>query len=393
MTVASYGESVRSFVHNRLCQNQPEDVVVIAMRRWLTQISRSLRSILHRRPLALLVLLICATGAILNWHVRRSALREIDSARLRLEKSANVPFENQTTGVSVSRGIKLIQSIGNVRDLAKFNGSYFAATDGGLVEFEPEGKLLRRYSVLDGLPESDLTCLSSFNEKLFIGTRSHGLVVLDARRSNRGNRSNWFESYRWLDRDAHAITALLENRGRLLIGTFSGGLLEFDGVNFKELKAGGERDRLLQISCLATDGSRIYAGAFADGLWINEAGRWLHFTSVDGLPSNRVVDIVNDGDQLFVATDFGLASIPISQLSGNPDTSTRIKFQTLITLPSLASIAADRDRIMLSKDNGELFWLVKNFRSSNNLRIYPLNWNRPGNLSSCRLKQLTQQIG
>ncbi|MCI0662767.1 MAG: hypothetical protein L0220_17000 [Acidobacteria bacterium] len=358
------------------------------MRRRLTHFFELLIPRLHRRRLVLIVIFICLASAILNLYVRRYALREIESARLRLEKNAFVPFEKEITEASVAQGIKLIQSIGNVRDLAMFNGSYFVATDGGLVEFEPQGKMMRRYSVLDGLPESDLTCLAAFNDRLFIGTRSRGLVVFDAKRAK-----NRFESYHWPDRDAQGITALLENRGRLLIGTFAGGLLEFDGVNFKERTAGEERGRLQQISCLAADGSRIYAGGFADGLWINEAGHWLHFTTVDGLPSNRIVGIVNDGDRLLVATDFGLASVPVSQLAASTGFSSRIKFQTLITLPSLAGIAADRYGILLSKDNGELYGLVNNSRSSNNLQINPLSWNRPENLSSCRLKQLSQQIG
>jgi ligand-binding sensor domain-containing protein len=363
------------------------------MRRRFAQFYRSIISLLHRRRLALIVLFICVTGAILNWHVRRQALLEVESARSRLEKSAFVPFEKEITAASVWQGIKFIQSIRNVRDVAIFDGSYFAATDGGLVEYDPEGKLSRRYSVLDGLPESDLTCLSIFNERLIIGTRSHGLVVFNTSRGNRGNLGNRFESYRWLDRDAQGVAALLENRGRLLIGTFAGGLLEFDGVNFKERTAGEERKRLLQISCLAADESRIYAGAFADGLWINEAGRWWHFTTSDGLPSNRVVGIVTDDDFIFVATDFGLASASISQLIENAGSSSPAKFQTLITLPSLTSIAVDRDAILLSKDNGELYRLVKNSRSSSNLQIIPLSWNRPEYLSSCRLKQLTQLIG
>src|SRR5262245_37217932 len=358
------------------------------MRKRLTNFFESLIPVLHRRRLALIVIFICLISAILNLYVRRYALREIESARLRLEKNAFIPFEKEITAASAAQGIKLIQSFGNVRDLAKFGGSYFVATDGGLVEFEPQGKLLRRYSVLDGLPESDLTCLAVFNDRLFIGTRSRGLVVFDAKRA-----LNRFESYHWPDRDAQGITALLENRGRLLIGTFAGGLLEFDGVNFKERTAGEEHDRLQQISCRAADGSRIYAGGFADGLWINEAGRWLHFTTVDGLPSNRVIGIVNHGDHLLIATDFGLASVPLSQLIAGSGFSSPIKFQTLITLPSLAGIAADRDGILLCKDNGELFGLVNNSRSSNNLQINHLIWKRPESLSSCRLKQLPQQIG
>lgn len=140
------------------------------------------------------------------------------------------------------------------------------------------------------MPESDLTSISAFNSKLFIGSRSQGLIVFDGKR---------FERYRWTDRNAQAVTALLEDRGRLLIGAFAGGLLEFDGRLFKEIKA---EQRLAGITRLVVDGSRLFVGTFADGLWINDSGRWSHFTIADGLPSNRIVGVVAEGDQLIVAS-------------------------------------------------------------------------------------------
>jgi hypothetical protein len=51
----------------------------------------------------------------------------------------------------------------------------------------------------------------------------------------------------------------------------------------------------------------LFVGTFADGLWIEEAGRWSHFTTVDGLLSNRIVGVAVADKNLFVATDFGLS--------------------------------------------------------------------------------------
>src|SRR5262249_29639609 len=157
------------------------------------------------------------------------------------------------------------------------------------------------------------------------GSSSQGLIVFDGKR---------FERYRWTDRDAQAVTVLLEDRGRLLIGTFAGGLLEFDGGRFREIKisnasgsgrsqingptdpvtlatargtdpqisaaSGSERSpidgsvdqvtaatargadprrteseqegqrRLAGITRLIADGARLFVGTFADGLWVND---------------------------------------------------------------------------------------------------------------------------
>src|SRR5262249_27890072 len=181
----------------------------------------------HRRLLAALALLIAIAVVIAAWTVKRRAEREFEAARASAEERPFAPFEKDLRRATGGDGVRLIQSSGATRGLARLNGSVFAATDGGLVEFGEDGKMKRRYTTLDGLPESDLTSIAVFNSKLFIGSGSQGLIVFDGKR---------FERYRWTDRDAQAVTVLLEDRGRLLIGTFAGGLLEFDGGRFREIK-------------------------------------------------------------------------------------------------------------------------------------------------------------
>src|SRR5262245_37347237 len=310
--------------------------------------AQAVEFLLNRRGRSLIAFasLIAIAALIVGWTVKRRADREFEAARALSEGRAFAPFEKDAMRAFDGDEVKLIQSSRATRGLAQFNGSVFAATDGGLVEFDEEGKIKRRYTTLDGLPESDLTSVAVFNSKLFIGSSSQGLIVFDGKR---------FERYRWTDRDAQAVTVLLEDRGRLLIGTFAGGLLEFDGGRFREIKInaasgsgqgpingateqvtpaaargadprgpGSEQDgqrRLAGITRLIADGARLFVGTFDDGLWVNDSDRWSHFTVVDGLPSNRVVGIVAAGDQLIAATDFGLA------VSG-PGSSQR-RFQTI----------------------------------------------------------------
>src|SRR5499426_305400 len=297
----------------------------------------------RRRSLIALASLIAIAALIIGWTVKRRADREFEAARALSEGRAFAPFEKDVRRAFTGDEVKLIQSSRAARGLAQFNGSVFAATDGGLVEFDEEGKTKRRYTTLDGLPESDLTSVAAFNSKLFIGSRSQGLIAFDGKR---------FERYRWTDRDAQAVTVLLEDRERLLIGTFAGGLLEFDGGRFREINIStasvadprrtkseqeGQR-RLAGITRLISDGARLFVGTFDDGLWVNDSDRWSHFTVVDGLPSNRVVEIVADGDQLIAATDFGLA---VSD-SG----SSQRRFQTIATLPELSSAIRWGDAIL-----------------------------------------------
>jgi ligand-binding sensor domain-containing protein len=323
-----------------------------------------------RRLLIGSALLLASVVLIVAWTVKRQANRELDAARATREKQAFAPFEREARQPLAADGIKLIQNSRNTRSLARFQDSIFAATDGGLVRFAEDGKVERRYTPLDGLPESDLISLATFHSKLFIGSRSEGLVVFDGQR---------FERYRWTDRKAQAVAALLEDRGRLLIGAFAGGLLEFDGNRFKEIKVEAEQQRLVGINCLVADGARLFVGTFAGGLWINSADRWTHFTIADGLPSNRIVGVVANDDQLIVASDFGVAEASISQLLSDTNSTSQPRFRTIATLPELASAVSFGSGVLLCKDNGEIFQLATAGR------IAPVAWKRPESLSSCQL--------
>lgn len=321
---------------------------------------------------------LAALGGVTAWSVKRRADRELSAARAAAERRGWVPFERELRRPMAESGITLIQNRRAVRDVAAFGGGVFAATEGGLVEFSEDGARKRQWTVRDGLPESDLTAVASFGSKLYIGTRSRGLVAFD------GNR---FERYRWTDREAQAVTTLTEARGRLLVGTFAGGLLEFDGAGFREIRSGGaEGQRIAGVTCLVADEARLLIGTFADGLWINEGDTWSHIAVVDGLPSNRVVGIVADGARLIVATDFGVASVAAAGLAG----ASGRRVEILATLPALGGIAACGDAILVCRDNGELFRLNG---GSGRGRLDPISWGRAGNVSSCQFKSFESKTG
>src|SRR6185369_4285240 len=188
--------------------------------------------------------------------------------------------------------------------------------------------------------------------KLFIGTRTSGLVTFDGAR---------FEGYRWTDRASQSIDALLSDSGRLLVGTRAGGLIAFDGSQFKEIKA--EDKRILEITFLSRLGARLFVGTFADGVWMEESARWSHFTTEDGLLSNRVVGIVAGDQNLFVASDYGLATTQLGQS----------RFFTVAALPSLSSLVSYGGKLVLCKDNSETLGLPPD---GGLRRTIPAKWNR-----------------
>ena len=273
--------------------------------------------------------------------IYNSAHRTLVEERARLMEQNRVAFEKRLLIPHLSDKIQIRQNTNETRDFVKYKESFYAATGGGLVEYDADGKLKRHFSVLDGLPESDLTALAVFNGKLYIGTRTKSLVVYDGER---------FENYIWTDRRAEAVTAFLVKDGRLLIGTFGGGLLDYDGEFFTEIKAG--KERIAATNCLYETDGNLYVGTYNNGLLIYKNDVWSQFNTTNGLPSNRVVGIAFKDKNLYAATDFGLAV-----LSGN-------SFRNLVTLPSISGLAVSRNQLLLVKDSGEIFTFDNTLKAS-----------------------------
>lgn len=164
--------------------------------------------------------------------------QSLEKERNKQSKQNAVAFKRVSLTPHFNQNVQIIQSPKNVREIANFQNSIFAATDGGLLQMTENGEILRRFSVLDGLPESDLTTLAVFGSKLFIGTKSKGLINFDGEK---------FEVFRLENHETKSITALFSDSNTLFFGTFAGGLLKFDGSKIVEIKAFDERIELSLI--------------------------------------------------------------------------------------------------------------------------------------------------
>jgi len=326
--------------------------------------------------------LVAAAGlsalALVLWGVAlvRRAHEGLEQARARGAARDAVRFERARLSPLARDGVRLFQSTRSVRAVARFREAYFAATDGGLVELSTAGEVRRRFSVLDGLGESDLTCLAVYGARLYVGTRSKGLLAFDGEQ---------FERYWWPGRDAQSVTTLAEDRGKLLVGTFAGGLLEFDGNGFRELRAGEGGERLEAVTTLVRAGPRLYAGTFGKGLWVTEGGRWAHFTSADGLKSDRVVAVVERGDEVFVASDFGLSAARADGLVLDSETAAAEKWRDVATIPSLSSSVGLSSQLLLCKDDGEVALLGGSTNRASHRQAEELVWSGTASQRDARL--------
>ena len=338
--------------------------------------------ILKKRTLVLIVSLGLVLSVTVVWLVKQRADRSLAQERTRLARQSFVPSEHKTYSAINNPAISVWQSYKSIRAIERFNDAIFVATDGGLVQFGPTGNLMRHYSVLDGLPDSDLLSLAAFNSKLFIGTRTSGLVAFDGTN---------FEGYRWTDRAPQSIDALLSDAGRLLVGTRAGGLIAFDGSQFTEIKTGAEQQRLSAINFLSKNGATLFVGTFNDGLWTEQGSRWSHFTTVDGLHSNRIVGLAADGENLFVASDYGLATASLKNLTTdetNTGEAGQPRFLSVAVVPSLSSLVQHDGMLVLCKDNGETLGLRVDADYSHLRRTIPTTWNTTSIATGSRLATL-----
>lgn len=322
--------------------------------------------ILVRRSFVLTLSLAAAALGLWVFAVARQALVRIDQARTPAGARDAVRFNKRRLDPLSREGVRLFQSARSARAVERFRDSYFVATDGGLVELSAQGRLVRRFDVLDGLGESDLTSLAVYGGRLYVGTRSKGLLSFDGER---------FEQYVWPDRDAKSITALAADQGKLLVGTFDGGLLEFDGEGFTELRAGEGKTRLDAVTFVARFGPRLYVGTFNAGLWVSEGGRWGHFTSSDGLLSDRVLGVVEVGGEALAATDFGLSAAASDGPALSSGAREERAWQTVLTVPSLSGVAESSGRLILCKDDDEVASLNVP-RGGASLKAQEIDWTK-----------------
>lgn len=282
------------------------------------------------------------------YKINRSVQQTLAETRARRIDKNRVPFEKKILTPHLSNQIKIIQNTNETPAFVKFKDSFFAATNGGLLQLDEDGKTEKHFTILDGLPESDLTALFVWNNKLFIGTRTKNIVTFDGEH---------FENYVWTDRKSQTVTAFLERDGKLLIGTFAGGLLEFDGENFTEIKA--ENERIISVNCLFQENAKLYVGTFNNGLLIYQNDVWTRFSTTENLPSNRIVGIASHEKNIYAATDLGLAVLEENT------------FRKITDLPMLASMIEFENKLFLTKDNGEIYVFdkdLKQFPAKENLQ-------------------------
>src|SRR5436305_2340160 len=103
----------------------------------------------------------------------------INAGRDERAAASRVEVQESALRAPSTDGITVYLNSADVRATALLNNVRYLATSGGLIALDESGSLKKRYTTLDGLTDNDLTALAVFQNRLFIGTATGGMMAFD----------------------------------------------------------------------------------------------------------------------------------------------------------------------------------------------------------------------
>ncbi len=291
----------------------------------MTKLIQSLKENKRGVLLTLSVFAVLFLAAILFYVVKTN--NRIAGEREQLATTTRVEVQETALRAPATDGFTAFLNSSDVRATARLSTFRYLATSGGLIALGENGSLKRRYTTLDGLTDNDLTSLAVFNNKLFIGTATSGMMSFDG---------NSFTGYRFVKPKATRVSAMLATESELLIGTLDGGLFEYDGAKFVRRLNSATGADFSRVTALHANDSRIYIGTQDKGLFVWREAHIEHFGVSEGLPSPRVTGlaVMPTDDSIAIATDFGVVSLNDSN-----------EIKELSKQPNITSLAASGGRL------------------------------------------------
>jgi ligand-binding sensor domain-containing protein len=252
----------------------------------------------HPRVAMTSAIAVLSIPAFLTWETRHA----IYQARDRTESTFSIRATLRPLDRPTPADVETVGAQSVFRDAALFHSHLFVAGPQGLVEYDAEGTVVRRFRTGLELPASGLVGLAvgvlaaASEPELLIATASVGLLTFDGRRMlhMRPDRP-----------EQRKLTAMLTlNTGRLLLGTGTSGLFVFDG---RRLTPAHPELANVAVTALAGADADVWIGTLGQGVWHWRAGGVDRFDESQGLPDRRVLSIATHGDRAYVGTALGVA--------------------------------------------------------------------------------------
>jgi len=192
----------------------------------------------------------------------------------------------------------------------RFQDHLYIAGPEGLLEYQPDGKLLREFAVGRDLPPSPLVGMTRAvladgqEEELIVATADDGLLAYNGR----GFRQILPEV-----KEFREVTCMLAGgNGHLLIGTKKRGVLVFDGKKIEVLHPTLGK---IYVTALAGNEADLWAGTIDRGVLHWHAGETETFGEQEGMPDPQVLSIAQSGEKTYVGTAVGVAEFDDGRFS------------------------------------------------------------------------------
>jgi hypothetical protein len=260
-------------------------------------IGKLLKSLLGHWHLAA-ALSVALVVSIVFWETSRA----VHQARDRVDSESLIRFTVETLDRAAPSSVEAIAAPSMFRDAAKFNGHLFVAGPHGLVEYDTNGALVRRFRPGLELPPAPVVSLAvgvlaaGSEPELLIATAGEGLLRFD------GQHMRLVRAERPEHRKLTA--ALWLGAGRLLLGTDKAGVFVYDGRQLTPAHPGLAN---VSVTALAGADGDVWIGTLDRGVLHWRGGEIDRFDESAGLPDVRVLSLAARGERAYVGTAVGVA--------------------------------------------------------------------------------------
>ena len=230
------------------------------------------------------------------------ASRAIRSATEDVRNQSEFAFKAQPFAPATNIGFEVISSPSVFTQAARFENNLYIAGPAGLMEYNPDGKLIRTFAAGRELPSSPLVAVTtgvlsdSKQPELIVATADAGLLAFNGRSLREIVPAR---------AEARAITSVLASgSGHLLIGTKKRGVLVYDGEKLQVLHPSLDG---VHVTALAGSEADLWVGTIDRGVLHFHSGQTEKFDDHAGLPDPQVMALATSGDRVYAGTATGVA--------------------------------------------------------------------------------------
>ena len=148
-----------------------------------------------------------------------------------------------------------------------------------------------------GLSSDKIKVLLYDNDILWIATENGGLCSFNGTEWQVFNTSN----SGFIENNIPALTT--DHNGKIWIGFYNGGISSYDGSVWETYTSDNSGLPAGRITSLTYNDGLLYIGIVTGGMATFDGSNWLYYGGDEGLNSQNVYSLTNDGEGVFVCSD------------------------------------------------------------------------------------------